>query len=108
MASAGRSGHSLGAAADGRPVLRQGAVSPAAVANRASEPAHLNHSPYARADSLLEHLRDVVTLLAALPGPRKARVARIGSVGEHVRHCLDHVSALVSAIAGDELSYDPA
>ena len=29
-----------------------------------------------------------------------------GSIGEHVRHCLDHVSAFTAALAGEELSYD--
>jgi uncharacterized damage-inducible protein DinB len=29
-----------------------------------------------------------------------------GSIGEHVRHCLDHINALVSASASQPLSYD--
>lgn len=29
-----------------------------------------------------------------------------GSIGEHVRHCLDHISALVGATASKPLSYD--
>ena len=29
-----------------------------------------------------------------------------GSIGEHVRHCLDHVSALLAADASAALSYD--
>jgi uncharacterized damage-inducible protein DinB len=29
-----------------------------------------------------------------------------GSIGEHVRHCLDHISALVAARAAKPLSYD--
>lgn len=29
-----------------------------------------------------------------------------GSIGEHVRHCLDHISALVAANAARPLSYD--
>jgi uncharacterized damage-inducible protein DinB len=29
-----------------------------------------------------------------------------GSVGEHVRHCLDHVRALTAAVNADEFSYD--
>ena len=56
--------------------------------------------------ALLEQLRAVimdmpVSMYRARPA---ARVS--GSVGEHVRHCLDHVSALVAAMYGDELSYD--
>ncbi len=56
--------------------------------------------------SLLEQLREVITLL---PDPvyRARPAARVsGSVGEHVRHCLDHVSALTAAMGGEELSYD--
>jgi uncharacterized damage-inducible protein DinB len=56
--------------------------------------------------ALLEQLRVVLTLL-----PRATYIARpaarvSGSVGEHVRHCLDHVAALTSAMAGEDLSYD--
>ena len=29
-----------------------------------------------------------------------------GSIGEHVRHCLDHVAALVAATPSTPLSYD--
>jgi uncharacterized damage-inducible protein DinB len=29
-----------------------------------------------------------------------------GSIGEHVRHCLDHIGALVAATASKALSYD--
>jgi uncharacterized damage-inducible protein DinB len=55
---------------------------------------------------LLEQLRDVITLLptSAYRAQPAARVS--GSVGAHVRHCLDHVSSLAEAIGGDELSYD--
>lgn len=61
---------------------------------------------FAPVTALLEQLRDVVTLLP--PSLYLARpAARVsGSVGEHVRHCLDHVSALVGAIGGEPLSYD--
>lgn len=56
--------------------------------------------------ALLEQLRDVITLLpaSAYLGRPAAQVS--GSVGEHVRHCLDHVSALLAALSGEELSYD--
>lgn len=34
-------------------------------------------------------------------------IARVsGSIGEHVRHCLDHIAALAGASAGVPLSYD--
>jgi uncharacterized damage-inducible protein DinB len=56
--------------------------------------------------ALLGQLRDVIALLPlhcyrAQPAPRVS-----GSVGAHVRHTLDHVSALVAAIEGDELDYE--
>lgn len=56
--------------------------------------------------ALLEQVRDVIIgMPAAMYRARPA--ARVsGSIGEHVRHCLDHVSALVAAMYGDELSYD--
>jgi len=55
---------------------------------------------------LLEQLRDVVALMpkgmyVAQPA---ARVS--GSIGQHVRHCLDHVSAFTAAVSGEALSYD--
>lgn len=37
----------------------------------------------------------------ARPAPRVS-----GSIGEHVRHCLDHVAALTTAAAAHSLSYD--
>lgn len=55
---------------------------------------------------LLEQLRDLVELMpkAMYVAQPAARVS--GSIGEHVRHCLDHVSAFTAALSGDELSYD--
>lgn len=63
-------------------------------------------SPVAALERALEDLAMVVAAL-----PHKAYVARLlpsasGSIGEHVRHCLDHVSALVSADPSSCLSYD--
>jgi len=56
--------------------------------------------------TLLEQLRDLITLMPT-PMYLARPAARIsGSVGEHVRHCLDHVSSFAAALAGDELSYD--
>ena len=55
---------------------------------------------------LLEQLRG---LLAAMPVDvyRACPVPRLsGSIGEHVRHCLDHVGALASAPVLVDLSYD--
>jgi uncharacterized damage-inducible protein DinB len=56
-------------------------------------------------DGQLERLRHVLSTLpaaayAASPSPVS------GSVGAHVRHCLDHVRALTSLVDSDELCYD--
>jgi uncharacterized damage-inducible protein DinB len=56
--------------------------------------------------ALLSQLRDVVAELPAEIYVARPAPAVSGSVGEHIRHCLDHVSAFTSALAGDELSYD--
>lgn len=54
-------------------------------------------------------LDDLSSIIIELPdevyrSPVEGRVS--GSIGEHVRHCLDHVSALVSATPSGVLSYD--
>jgi uncharacterized damage-inducible protein DinB len=56
--------------------------------------------------ALLEQLRELLSRMPpsvyrACPAPRVS-----GSIGEHVRHCLDHVDALASAGVMDDLSYD--
>jgi uncharacterized damage-inducible protein DinB len=55
---------------------------------------------------LLDQVRDLITLMptAMYVAQPAARVS--GSIGEHVRHCLDHVSAFAAALAGEELTYD--
>lgn len=55
---------------------------------------------------LLDQLRDLLTLMPA--SIYRARPARrvSGSVGEHVRHCLDHVAALAACAQDEELTYD--
>jgi hypothetical protein len=60
--------------------------------------------------SALQHL---LTELASLVGnlPPDVYCGRFaaphsGSIGEHVRHCLDHVSMLLMVDASDTLSYD--
>jgi uncharacterized damage-inducible protein DinB len=56
--------------------------------------------------ALLEQLRDLITLMPT-PMYLAQPAARVsGSVGAHVRHCLDHVSAFAAALAGEDLSYD--
>ena len=56
-------------------------------------------------DGQLEHLREMI---AALPASAYvASPSRVsGPVGAHVRHCLDHVRALVSLVDSNELCYD--
>lgn len=53
---------------------------------------------------LEELMRVVLTLPAAAYCARTSRVS--GSIGEHVRHVLDHISALVAACPPAVLSYD--
>jgi uncharacterized damage-inducible protein DinB len=55
---------------------------------------------------LLEQLRDLITLMPTAMYLARPAARVSGSVGEHVRHCLDHVSAFAAALAGEELSYD--
>lgn len=55
-----------------------------------------------RLDELLEVLVTIPpALYCAKPAPRVS-----GSVGEHVRHALDHVSALIVGMPGAALTYD--
>jgi hypothetical protein len=63
-------------------------------------------SSVAALDRALEGLASVVAALS--PDTYGARLfpTASGSIGEHVRHCLDHVSALVSADPSSCLSYD--
>ena len=65
-----------------------------------------NDGAWAALTSLLEQLHDLVTLmpLEAYRGQPAARVS--GSIGAHVRHTLDHVSALLAAAEGGEPQYD--
>lgn len=64
------------------------------------------HSPVAALEGALEELAAVVAALN--PESYRARLFSnaSGSIGEHVRHCLDHVSALVTADPSSCLSYD--
>lgn len=81
-------------------------MSIAAVAQSTTAGAPAASDPGTVLIGLLEQLRDVITLLphAIYVARPAARVS--GSVGEHVRHCLDHMSALALAMAGDDLDYD--
>jgi DinB superfamily len=62
--------------------------------------------PVASLARLLEELE--VLLIGVDPAVYGARFAPgiSGSIGEHVRHCLDHVTALLSANPAVTLSYD--
>jgi uncharacterized damage-inducible protein DinB len=81
-------------------------MSLAAVATR-ERPADAGGAQQTRAlTSLLEQLRDVLTLLPTAMYVARPAARVSGSVGEHVRHCLDHVAALTRTLEGEELSYD--
>ena len=62
------------------------------------------HPAHALRNRLDELMRLVMTLPTGVYGARTARVS--GAIGEHVRHALDHVAALVAAPASTVLSYD--
>ena len=66
----------------------------------------LSMSPVAALERALEDIAAVVAALS--PEAYRARPLpnASGSIGEHVRHCLDHVSALVSADPSSTLSYE--
>ena len=57
----------------------------------------LHDSPIAALDATLEELASVVAALSPEAYGARLFPNASGSIGEHVRHCLDHVSALVSA-----------
>ena len=58
--------------------------------------------------ALRGRLEELMRLLLTLPAEAyTARTSRVsGSIGEHVRHVLDHVSSLVGACPSAVLSYD--
>jgi uncharacterized damage-inducible protein DinB len=53
----------------------------------------------------LDGLRDLVSRLA-VPVYRAAPSRQSGTIGAHVRHCLDHVRALVCSARSGDLCYD--
>jgi uncharacterized damage-inducible protein DinB len=55
---------------------------------------------------LLDHLGAVVMGMPADVYRSSVQGRVSGSIGEHVRHCLDHVSALLTVGASETLSYD--
>lgn len=63
-------------------------------------------SPLAALERALEDIAAVVAALSPEAYRARPMPNASGSIGEHVRHCLDHVSALVSADPSSGLSYD--
>ena len=63
-------------------------------------------SSLAALEGALEALAAVVAALRPEAYADRLLPSASGSIGEHVRHCLDHVSALVSADPSACLSYD--
>jgi uncharacterized damage-inducible protein DinB len=76
------------------------ALAQVAVANPCPEPSAVS--------ALRGRLDELMRLVITLPGEAyRARPSRAsGSIGEHVRHVLDHVSSLVGANPLSALSYD--
>jgi uncharacterized damage-inducible protein DinB len=75
-------------------------------------PAHLAAAGVAHSSSTAAALRAQLECLREVIAPLPPRLFRIvpsavsGSIGAHVRHCLDHVRALTSIHGSEELSYD--
>lgn len=66
-------------------------------------------SPLMPAFALAEHLdafAEVVERLSDLDYLARPSTGVSGSIGAHVRHCVDHVTALLDRTAGGEMTYD--
>jgi uncharacterized damage-inducible protein DinB len=72
------------------------------------EGAHRRPVVPAAVDALRQQLRSLRDLVAGLTGEiYEATPSRAsGSIGQHVRHCVDHATALVAAGSRVEFSYD--
>lgn len=57
-------------------------------------------------DAILEQLHDVVAGLSAAAYVTVPAGVTPGTVGQHVRHCLDHVDALLAALHCGTIDYD--
>jgi hypothetical protein len=73
----------------------------------------MSHPSVAQAAPPVLALRQLLTELAGLVGRLSPDVYRdrfaaphSGSIGEHVRHCLDHVATLLAVDTSETLSYD--
>lgn len=62
--------------------------------------------PLSALDRLLSELASIVGELPAEVYSSRFAAPHSGSIGEHVRHCLDHVSSLLLAGNSQVLSYD--
>src|SRR6516225_11939610 len=75
----------------------------------ASEDGHaVQHLPAAILPivAVLRQLADVIRALSDVQYRRKPVGYASSNVGGHVRHCLDHVEALLAGLEEGELSYD--
>lgn len=63
-------------------------------------------TPAAALERVLGQLEWLVATLDAETYRSRLASGVSGSIGEHVRHCLDHVSALVAASPSSTLTYD--
>jgi uncharacterized damage-inducible protein DinB len=63
-------------------------------------------SPVAQIANLLQQLESVVERLDDTQYRAERAREVSGSIGGHVRHCLDHVAALAAAIATGRVDYD--
>lgn len=59
-------------------------------------------------EALRDQMRSLRELVEGLPEHsfRAAPSGSSGTIGEHVRHCLDHIRTLASAVDAEEISYD--
>jgi len=63
-------------------------------------------TPVSALDGVLEQLELAVLSLNGDTYRARPAAGVSGSIGEHVRHCLDHVSALITASPASTLTYD--
>jgi uncharacterized damage-inducible protein DinB len=73
-----------------------------------NHPTQAPHGLPPAVDALQAHFRSLKDLVEDLESDtyRATPSCTSGSIGEHVRHCLDHAHALLSAASRGELTYD--
>ncbi|MBX3390875.1 MAG: DinB family protein [Phycisphaeraceae bacterium] len=78
--------------------------------NRSSAASPASHFAGPLAGPVVELLRELAGVVAALTAEQYTRRADDaffkGTIGGHVRHCLDHIRALVRGVSGDVVEYD--